>query len=563
MKKQSIILFLILILIPSIVFGKSVEIENLNSSLQLENNGNYNIKEDLKLVSSDNMNGVYRTIYYGQSDGIDNLKISSNNKNFSLDNNAKNGDLYKYSLEDKDDYLKIKLFIPWKEEVNVNISYTLKNAAIKGNDTGFISYNFMSNIDTPIKDFKGTIKAKDVNFENLKIKADAKNSKLSKDKDTITLLAHDLEEGDYLSINAQIPLNAIKYSTNEKDLSLSDLENFNEDKAYFNPVSKLTSIIMLIISLIVGAFYKLFKNKELSVDNSLGHIMKLSPAEASSLILGNNNSYNFILATLLNFERDGYLTISEEEYITKKKKKNRTNYIYTKANRDISKLTNSEKYLYNSLFKDSDTFSSKDLNEYRKSSAADFNKIFANYLDKLNQELIDKGIKSKNYISVIFGIVAMLISILFLIFGILGITSGNLFGILIILLSIVVFYFSVKLMSLQSPLAKEQSDYYREIYKKLLKDKNLENYNEVEKENLIMYSIAFGIPFERIQSIKDDFNINTSSFIPFYWFGKNSSNMQREMNRSFVGNEAGVSSFGGMNSSGGTGSTGGGSAGGF
>ncbi|MBP2026010.1 DUF2207 family protein [Peptoniphilus stercorisuis] len=562
MKKRSIILFLILIFIPNIVFGKSVEIENLNTKLQLEENGDYEIEENLSLISDTNMNGVYRTIYYAQSDGITNLKISSNNKTFKLDNKAQNGDLYKYSLEDIDNNLKIKIFIPWNEKVNVKISYTLNNAAIKGNDTGFISYNFMSKIDTPIKNFKGTIEAKDINFENLKVKADAKNSELIKDKNTITLLAHDLEDGDYLSINTQIPLESIKYSTNERDLSLSDLENFNENGFNTNPINKITTSIIVAFTLIISIFYKKSKSQK-SDDNTLGHIMKLSPAEASSLILGNNNSYNFILATLLNFEREGYLNIYEKEYITKKKKKKRNNYIYKKTNKDINELTNSEKYLYNMLFDKRDTFSSKDLNEYRKDSSSDYNKKFAKYLDELNKDLINKGLKSTNYTNVVVGIISLLLSILFLVLGIVGIIFGNLLGLLVILLSVLVFYISIKLLSTQPALGKEQSSYYKEIYKKLSKEKNFENYSEIEKEKLIIYSIAFGLTFERINYLKDEFNINTALFIPLYWIGTNNSNMQKEMNRSFVGNESGVTSFGGGISSGGTGSTGGGSAGGF
>ena len=81
---------------------------------------------------------------------------------------------------------------------------------------------------------------------------------------------------------------------------------------------------------------------------------------------------------------------------------------------------------------------------------------------------------------------------------------------------------------------------------------------------LIIYSIAFGIKYDRLSILKDNFNINANSFIPLYWYGSNISNMQKEMNHSLVGNENGMSSFNSSSSTmGGSGATGGGSAGGF
>lgn len=562
MKKNFIIFFLILIFIPNFVFASAIEIDNLDSVVNVKDNGDYNIRENFTFSNDENLNGVYRTIFYGESNGITNLKISSHGKDFVLDNNAKNGDSYKYSLDDSNNNLKIKIYMPWNKLLDVNISYTLNNAAIKGVDTGFISYNFMSNIETPIKSFTGTIYADDVDFTNLLVKADGNNSNVIKNNGSIVFTASDIGENEYLSINAEIPLEAIKYSTNDKDLYLSDLENFNKTNNTNEKINFITLPLVAIIYVFFMYFYKKLKRDFVDTEE-LGHIMPLSPAEASSLIFGNNNSYNFVFATLLDFETRGYLTIKEEEILTKKSKKKSSNYIYTKTNKDISNLSNSEKYLYNMFFENSDSFSSEDLNDERKKSSSKYYKKFTNYLDVINKDLIDKGLKLKSYTNIAFGIFAIFLSIIFFILGIVGLVTSNLLGILVIIISIFLFILSFYYFNIKTSLGKEQHKYYYNLYKELSKTSEFNDYNEDNKNKLIIYAIAFGLSFSKVNKLSDTFNTNRSNFIPLYWIGIHNSNMHSQMNKSFVGNESGVSSFGGGTSSGGSGSTGGGSAGGF
>lgn len=562
MKKNFIIFFLILIFIPNFVFASDIEIDNLDSVVNVKDNGDYNIKENFIFSNDENLNGVYRTIFYGESNGITNLKISSQGKDFILDNNAKNGDSYKYSLDDSNNNLKIKIYMPWNKLLDVNISYTLNNAAIKGIDTGFISYNFMSNIETPIKNFTGTLFVDNVDFTNLLVKADGNNSNIIKNNGSIVFTASDIKENEYLSINAEIPLEAIKYSTNEKDLYLSDLENFNEVNNTNEKINFITLPLVAIIYAFFMYFYKKLKNNLVDTDE-LGHIMPLSPAEASSLILGNSNSYNFIFATLLDLETRGYLTIKEEDILTKKSKKKSSNYIYTKTNKDISDLSNSEKYLYNIFFENNNSFSSEDLNDKRKEKSSNYYKKITEYLDIINKDLIDKDLKLKNNTNIAFGIFAIFLSIIFLILGIIGLSTSNYLGILVIIISIFLFMLSFYYFNIKTLLGKEQHKYYYDLYKELSKINNFNDYSEINKNKLIIYAIAFGISFNKINKLSDTFNINKSNFIPLYWMGVHNSNMHSQMNKSFVGNESGVSSFGGGISSGGTGSTGGGSAGGF
>ena len=65
----------------------------------------------------------------------------SDDNEFKKVESAKNGDAYVYTLEDNGSEIKIKAYIPWQNKTNLKVIYTLKDATIKGVDTGEISFN--------------------------------------------------------------------------------------------------------------------------------------------------------------------------------------------------------------------------------------------------------------------------------------------------------------------------------------------------------------------------------------------------------------------------------------
>lgn len=564
MKKKAI-LFLLFLFIPTMVFANSIEIENLNTNLKVIENGDFLIEENFTFTGDQNNNGLYRTIAYENSKGIEDLKVVSDDNEFKKVESAKNGDAYVYTLEDNGSEIKIKAYIPWQNKTNLKVIYTLKDAAIKGVDTGEISFNFLSALDTPLQSFTGVVSADNVDFNDKIFFVDGNNSSISVFDSSLQVKSYDLSDGDYISLNAEIPLEAIKYSTNNQDIYLDDIsENqFNND-FQSNPLNKITLPIIFIT--VIGSIFclKNLLNKRNS-GKTLGHIMKLSPAEASSFIFGNNHAQSFILATLLDFENKGYLTVEKEDYLTEKKKKERENYIFNKTNIVPVFSSKAEEYLYNLFFKDSNSFNSKDLNDDRRHNGNNFNKDFYEYIKILNNDLVLKGLKNKNNNNILSGIVFLLLSVLFIIFAIIGGFLGkNILGIIVFILSIILLINSIRILGMQSSLGYEQYKYYNNLYNTLLKEDDFSEYSKEDRENLIIYSIAFGIKYDRLSILKDNFNINANSFIPLYWYGSNISNMQKEMNHSLVGNENGMSSFNSSSSTmGGSGATGGGSAGGF
>lgn len=313
-------------------------------------------------------------------------------------------------------------------------------------------------------------------------------------------------------------------------------KNISDLEQNIDPLNWYTYTIILLVFLGVYLYFlKLTKKRKNEEHKS--NTLKLSEAEAASLILGNNIAPNFILASILKFSEEGLITIKSEEYITTKSKTKRTNYIFEKTNNNLNNLTNSEKYLYNMLFKNSNEFSTKNLNEKRIKSPSEFNNDFATYIDNINKDLIDKSIKNKNLKYPIIGAAILLISILFIVVSIVSLVLGNIKSIIVLIASIGIFIISLKIMGFQTALGYEQTNYYKHIYNTLVQSNDLKNYQKKNQKNLILYAIACAIPFERINFIKDQFNIDTNYFIKEYWIGENISNMQKEINKSLTGNE--------------------------
>lgn len=302
-----------------------------------------------------------------------------------------------------------------------------------------------------------------------------------------------------------------------------------------DPLNWYSYTIILVVFLGIFLYFQKISHsrKDEEIANS---ILDLSPAEASSLILGDNIASNFILATLLKFSENNLITISKEDYITEKKKIKRTNYIFKKTSESTSKLSANEKYLYNMLFSENDEFSTRELNKKRIDSPLKFNEEFGKYLQSINTELVEKGLKNKNLKYPIIGVIVLLISILFLVVSIISLILGNKISLIVLAASVGLFIISLKIIGFQTARGYEQSMYYKDMYNTLLQNDDIKNYQRKNQKNLIIYSIAFAIPFERINHLKNEFSIDSNFFIPLYWDGENISNMQSEMNRALLGN---------------------------
>ena len=550
MKKKLIILLMFIVLFfPVYTYASSVNIETFNSYIDIKENGDFDIKEDFIFTGGKKNNGVYRIIKFDNADKIENLKIKSSGKDFKEVNKAKKGDSYVYTKKINDKKEELKIYMPWSEKINVDISYTIPDVAIKGKDEGIISYNFLSDMDTDLKQFNGRVHINSYDFKNSEVLVNKGISSKIEDGDLV-LSADNLKEDDSITFMASVPLKFINKATHSIN---ENLEEFAQAKKLHIPYNIINIMESILVFITIAAFYKGKKNNS---EKAIGEKIYLTPAQAASFIKGYNDITDSIIATLFDFERRGILSIEKSYY--EKKDKKRDNFVFKKSGKTDG-MIKSEKYLYDKLFGDSEYFSTRKLNKERKNDPYTFNKIFAGYIDIITNELQEKKVQKKFKLSALAGIAILMVSILVFIMSIINVVSGYTFSIINMIISIAIFIISIKIIGVESPFEKEQKKYYKDLYNKL-KKLDIEEFNALsqdEKSELIVYAIAFGIKEDDIERLTEDLGYDLNYLSIMYLFSIN-----REMNRSLVGNENGVTSFT-SNISGGSGFTGGGSAGGF
>ena len=114
------------------------------------------ISEDITFEFNEKFNGVYRDIVFDETSGISDidvaLVVSEDIIGFSHVEKAKNGEQGVYTVNEKNNKIAIKIFSPSKDETKTfRISYTVKNTAVKYNDTGELYYKFIGKEnETPI-----------------------------------------------------------------------------------------------------------------------------------------------------------------------------------------------------------------------------------------------------------------------------------------------------------------------------------------------------------------------------------------------------------------------------
>ena len=119
-------------------------------------NGDLEIREDITFNFNDKFNGVFREIVLTGAEGIDKLKVAEmvngNEIIYSHANKAENGDNHVFMAINDGDNINVKIFSPSKDEDKTfRLNYTIKNVAIKYNDTGELYYKFLGKENsTPI-----------------------------------------------------------------------------------------------------------------------------------------------------------------------------------------------------------------------------------------------------------------------------------------------------------------------------------------------------------------------------------------------------------------------------
>lgn len=169
MRKKKYILFFIFFFIVLFamhkVEAKNYSIQAIDMQVTIQSNGDLQVNETLQYYFEGSYNGIYITLPYGVNDAkYDSIRkqtsllndsfynasdvtihsISVLGKQFEKVEYAQNGRDGVYTIENTGSMKKIKIFSPTNYgSKTFQVSYTLKNLAVKHNDIGEIYYNFI------------------------------------------------------------------------------------------------------------------------------------------------------------------------------------------------------------------------------------------------------------------------------------------------------------------------------------------------------------------------------------------------------------------------------------
>ena len=281
----------------------------------------------------------------------------------------------------------------------------------------------------------------------------------------------------------------------------------------------------------------LYNGKKRYRTAAAGQRIYLTPAQAGAFLRGYNQAPDLITATIADFERRGFITIERRDF--QGKKSIRDNYIFRKLNKPEN-LTESDRYLYDLLFGDKDEFSTESINAMRKENGYEFNSLFSKYIEILSRELESTGVQKRIKAVSLAGVLLFMAEIPFAVLSAASIANGEYRSIINIILSIAIFYISIKIIGVDSPLAKEQKKYYRELCSELENNETekLKALSSEEKHKMAEYAIAFGFDSGKVSEIAKTSEVNEEIFEDGYFKG-----LKNRINYCLVGNEKGVTGF--------------------
>lgn len=588
------IIFLISIIIlsfPSKPYAEdSLAISRWLIESELLENGDLYIEEDITFDFSGKFNGVFREIVLEKTSGVKNIEVGEiiDGKEIKYDNinKGKKGNSNVFTIDTNNNSKTVTIYSPSKDQKKTfKIKYTVKNVAIKHNDTGELNYQFLgSENKTPIEFFSVNIKLPQNRNNKVKIFAHGPLNGMTdfKDENLVHMEVEDVPKNTFVEGRILFPNNFIPKSSN-----LSNKSNYNnilnEEKALIKDIEKkelqkqkITKVLSY-ASLIAGGigiitlalFLSKLKRKINIYEKTSSNIIPedCSPAIASYLTLSHNNT-EVIVATILDLVRKGYFKIEKNE-----KEGKPTNLNIIKIKNQDEKLLKHESFFIQWIIDTIGTGNDVDIeniNKYGENYNDKFLEDFNKWQNLVKKETEDKGyfdLKVKKY-----GYILTVFSIIFFIISIATIAYGVIYGLFPLIISIIVFIYGLTLLSRKSDEGHVQYKKWKKFIKYM---KNTKKIN-INKEDLIypldmtlIYAIALGLNTDILDNFKSaisDKNYTNNSWIYWYFFSGNKHILHKSMEEAFnpISNYNSSNIGGGGNFSGGGGTgAGGGGAGGF
>jgi uncharacterized membrane protein len=566
---------------------EDLEIPQWMVNANLIENGDLNIVEDITFKFNDEFNGVFREIVLNKTSGVSDIKvqelIGTSTREYAHVEDAKKGDSDVFLTKEENDKIIIQIFSPSEnQEKKFRISYVVKNVAIKYNDTGELYYKFLGDEnETPIGSFIVSIKLPQSDTNN-KIKVFAHgplNGQINKENNTTySLYIDNVPSNTFVEGRMLFPREFIPISNN-----VQNIDNYSniieEEEAFQNKLiedkikkAKIKSVLENLSIWISGLGFAMFiilftsfRRKDKYQSEEYTSIPEDCTPAIASYITGTIVNTNTIFATILDLFRKGYLKINEVEG-------KQDQYIITKLKKEDYSLLNHEKHFMNWMFNkmgNGDSVSTKEIESFSKNSASKFVSLFTEWKNKIKEDIALKGYYDKSKRK--YGVFLLISCVVFFILGVFSLVYGSLFGLASLVISVIFLIYGIMLLYRLSDYGYQQYKNwisFKKYMKKYNEDLSIEDFMKYSSDISLIYALSLDVGkkvtgFNYSKSNYSNELYSHNGWLIWYILFMNNENntFNKSMNSSFGGTTSSYS--GGGFSGGGGGGAGGGGAGGF
>lgn len=611
MKKQKLFLYTIIItmvlLITSVISPCSVGASDtlvitkwiVNASL--EDTGDLLVTEDISFRFNDTYNGVYRDIVLDGTSGISGLEVfeikQGQSYQYRPDDRARNGDSNLFHIVNDNSSIRIKIFSPSRdEEKTFRLSYRVKDLAVRYNDTGELYYKFLGRENsTPIDLFI-------VNMSFPKLKSDQEIRVFAHGPDQGQIIANnnssyslrvknvaknELVEGRFLFPTSLIEsarkiekLDRLEQIIAEEEANLKRREEIRQRIRTTSKNLGTVSLGATIIILLTFLLSLILNRRKLDKRDIYEYRGDYLPAETSPAIAarlcGRTGNSETILATILDLQRRGYLTIrslAPEGEIASDQGLDVEDFIISRIKADDQGLLSHEKRFLKWLFSEIGKGSRVKTSEV-KSYADKYYGGFYQSLRAWNYKIKADANKLGYYDTgkTLYGLILLVMSLVIFALGAITLTYDNILGIGGILGSPPLFFYSIYLFTRLTDEGLSLKKKW-DKFKSYMDDRLNGDYDNHDKisglDTGLIYALALGVVNMDMGFISPEYRSIYEENNWLYWYyafsSGNSSSFHKSFSESFdrpLSSSGSGFSSGGF-SGGGGGGAGGGGAGGF
>lgn len=583
-------IFILILIFPLKPYAEdSLSISRWLIESEILDSGDLYIEEDITFDFPEKFNGVYREIVLDKTDGVKNVHVAEieDGKEIKYDEvqGGKKGNSNVFTLDNNGDSETITIYSPSRDEKKTfKIKYTMKNVAIKYNDTSELNYQFLGEEnETPIEFFSVNIKLPQNRNDLVKIFAHGPlNGTIDfKDDNLVHMEVEDVPENTFVKSRILFPNTFIPKSDNLSNKNSYDkilqeeknlIEKIEKKKLQKEKIISILSYVSLIIGgigiITLTLFILKLKRKINIYEKTDSNIVPedCTPAVASYLTLSSIRP-EVVMATILDLVRRSYLEIKEENEEGKSR-----NFKIIKIKDENEELLQHEIFLIRWIIDRIGTGSSvniESINKYSEDYNDEFLKDFNKWIDLVKRETEDRGYFNLKVRKA--GNLLVILSVIFFIFSIASLAYGVIYGIFPLIVSIITFIYSLTLLSRRTDEGHIQYKKWKKFIKYM---KNTKKINLTEQDLIyplditVIYSLALGLDTDLLDNFKTI--VPDNYFVSNYWMywyliSDNRHLFNKNIGEVFIpisNSNSGIGSGGNFTGGGGPGA-GGGGAGGF